>query len=82
MAIHSGEINPAAAQAAVPDNQPADDGRNWVQRIARVRAVPTLVALVLGLGVWQMLTPFVPSYMLPDPARVGATWLEQRLIDW
>lgn len=75
MAIHSGEINPTAAQAAQPGIRPEDDGRNWLQRIARVRAAPTLLALVLGLGVWQLLTPFVPSYMLPDPARVGATWL-------
>jgi NitT/TauT family transport system permease protein len=46
-----------------------------MQRIARVRAAPLLFALVLGLVVWQALTPFVPAYMLPEPARVGATWL-------
>jgi len=79
MAIHPGEINPAATQVAQADVRPAGDGRNRVQRIAHVRAAPTLLALVLGLSVWQLLTPFVPSYMLPDPARVGATWLRRLL---
>ena len=68
MAIHSVEINHTAAQAARPVVQQAGDGRSLVQRIARARAAPTLLALVLGLGVWQLLTPFVPSYMLPDPS--------------
>jgi NitT/TauT family transport system permease protein len=75
MAIHPGEINSAAAQAAQADVRPEDEGLNPLQRIARVRAAPTLLALVLGIAVWQLLTPFVPSYMLPDPARVGTTWL-------
>src|SRR4051812_26216869 len=49
--------------------------RAVVRRLAGVRLLPTLSAIVIGLLIWSTLTQFVPSYMLPLPQKVGETWL-------
>ena len=73
MAIQPRELNPA--HRARHNAPPLAEDRSRLSRVAALRGAPTVLALAAGLGIWQWLTSFVPAYMLPEPARVGATWL-------
>jgi putative riboflavin transport system permease protein len=63
----------ADSETSIPSTTVA--GRAAVRRLASVRLLPTLSAIVIGMLVWLTLTQFVPSYMLPLPQKVGETWL-------
>lgn len=56
------------------------DGRSprGFGRARRWPALPSLVAIVLGLGVWQVVAELslVPTYILPAPSKVLVAWLQ------
>jgi NitT/TauT family transport system permease protein len=49
-----------------------------LRQASQLRAVPSLVAFGLGLALWQAITTSgaVPSYVVPQPGRVAAAWMQ------
>lgn len=53
---------------------PASAARGRFSRVSFRRYVPTIVILLGGLGLWQLILPLarVPEYLLPTPSEVAA----------
>jgi putative riboflavin transport system permease protein len=49
-----------------------------IGQIAALPVVPSAIAILVALGIWQVVSAqaWLPAYVLPTPARVLAAWLQ------